>query len=266
MPRDPDKIERWVTLDAVEAAIPAMEATGTSEVARGVKPSKQTAVGFIEAYRFAEGDPETMAELPATKTSTWADRRRQFVSRHLAQMRSRDTHADGFKPDGTPTKRMLGLIAWAYMPPESQKKATAWYKAGCPVKATRKRRNPSRRDALLIAQKLPVPQAADAMVRRMARSGVGTLHRIILRGEAAQIPALSRLGYVRIVKVHPSGSTDAPWEVYDVRTTQRLHDAVQATQAAREAYRDEFSRSACSVGATRRAGTTRAGRAPRSSP
>jgi hypothetical protein len=240
MPRDPDKIERWMALDAVEAAIPAMEATGTSEVARGVQPSKQTAVGFIEAYRFAEGDPETMAELPATKTSTWADRRRQFIVRHLAQMRSSDTHADGFKPDGTPTKRMLGLIAWAYMPPESQKKATAWFKAGCPVKATRKRRNPSRREALLIAQKLPVPQAADAMVRRMARSGVGTLHRIYMRGEAEQVPALARLGYVRVEETHPPGSTDAPWTVYDVRTTRKLHDAVDATQAAREAYRDEF--------------------------
>jgi hypothetical protein len=616
-------------------------------------------VGFIEAYRFAEGDPETMADLPATKTSSWADRRRQFVSRHLAQMRSSDTHGDGFKPDGTPTKRMLGLIAWAYIPPESTAKAKQWYKAGCPMKATRKRRNsvqsalftekmlglpvvhfasgsnhpaeirgfaalrkpvgvaasairkdkegrpvewalickrdcedalvevaragvpifidsgafseidfgprgpydvlpidhdewlkrlalyervvdrvgpenahlvnivapdkvadqqttlarmrtygpimrrlrekgasvlvplqkappglgmtiaqfhdaardalgfpergwvaaipmkkdattpgdlevylrakkperihllgvgptsrrageiadavrrgsprtqvqgdsvlirarvgrpksgpkpltaaqdvmrgeaqeyrfidypdeyrgrqgegligytdaiaepstwlsvpgreriaktvglsreaarawiadpdgslqrnvtersggivftrdpdalmlyehpamdealesewviyakgaevapvkqiaiervfsaegagpvsvyrnPGRREALLDAQILPVPKGADAMVRRMGRGNVGTLHRIILRGEAAQVPALSRLGYVRIVKVHPSGSTDAPWEVYDVRTTQRLHDAVKATQEAREAYRDEF--------------------------
>jgi hypothetical protein len=415
MPRDPDKIDRWLGLDAIEAAIPAMEATGTSEVARGVKPSKQTSVGFIEAYRFAEGDPETMADLPATKTSSWADRRRQFVLRHLAQMRSSDTHGDGFKPDGTPTKRMLGLIAWAYIPPESTAKAKRWYKAGCPMKATRKRRNqssefgretdpsivwyhcggrrpgdafdiegyagtgegatmggddwkgvggagiyltdnidvarmycqyadapfpegyfpttpggrdallaqgyvgaahvfdrdglphgpfteivvyvpealtevdavavnqegrskadlrkvireegvgsqtaraqearagmkdlrtrhktrrnPGRREALLTAQILPVPKGADAMVRRMGRGNVGTLHRIILRGEAAQIPALSRLGYVRIVKVHPSGSTDAPWEVYDVRTTQRLHDAVKATQEAREAYRDEF--------------------------
>ena len=141
MTRRSDKIDRWMELDAVEAAIPAMEATGTSEVARGVKPSKQTSVGFIQAYRFAEGDPETMADLPATKTSSWAERRRQFIVRHLAQMRSRDTHSDGFKPDGTPTKRMLGLIAWAYVPPESTRKAERWYKAGCPIAAKRRRNN-----------------------------------------------------------------------------------------------------------------------------
>ena len=240
MARDPDKIDRWVTLEAVEAAIPAMEATGTSEVARGVKPSKQTSVGFIEAYRFAEGAPETMADLPATKTSSWAERRRQFIVRHLAQMRSRDTHSDGFRPDGTPTKRMLGLIAWAYLPPESQKKAKAWFKKGCPMKASRKRRNPSRREALLQAQILPVPKAADSLVRRLGRGRVGSTERVLTRGDAAEVPGLARMGYLQIVRILQPSETGVEWKVYDVKTTRRLHAAVDATQAAREAYREEF--------------------------
>ena len=129
----------WLSLEAVEAAIPAMEATGTSEVARGVKPSSQTKMGFIEAYRLAKGKPTKMAKMQATTNKTWADRRHQFISRHLAQMRSSDTHRSGFRPDGTPTKRMLGLIAWAYIPPESRKRAKRWYAEGCPVQVTKRR-------------------------------------------------------------------------------------------------------------------------------
>jgi len=138
MTRRPGKIDRWLKLEAVEAAIPAMEAAGAAEVARGAKPSKQTASGFVDAYRLAEGDPETMAELPATSGQSWAERRAGFIARHLAQMR-RDTHHTGFRPDGTPTNRLLGLIAWAYVPPESQRRTKAWYKAGCPMPEKRRR-------------------------------------------------------------------------------------------------------------------------------
>ena len=141
MARDPDKINRWLTLEAVEAAIPAMAAMGAAEVARGAKPSSQTAVGFVEAYRYATGDPKRMATLQATGSSSWADRRRQFIARHLAQMRRRDTHRTGFKPDGTPTKRLLSFLAWAYLPPESKQAAQAWYKAGSPVHVS-SRKNP----------------------------------------------------------------------------------------------------------------------------
>jgi hypothetical protein len=101
-------------------------------------------------------------------------------------------------------------------------------------------RNPTRREALLDAQILPVPKTADSLVRRLGRGRLGSTERVLTRGDAAEVPGLARMGYVQIVRILQPSETGVEWKVYDVKTTRRLHDAVDATQAAREAYREEF--------------------------
>ena len=109
-----DAAENWLSLAEVEAAIPAMKAKGVSAVARGEQRSKVTGGGFIGAYRLAEGDPGTMANLLATANQSWAKRRMDFVSRHMAQLINRgEALYDG---KGNPKGRHLALIAWAYTP------------------------------------------------------------------------------------------------------------------------------------------------------
>jgi hypothetical protein len=44
----------------------------------------------------------------------WWERRNEFVSRHMGQVKKRGEKL--WKPNGDPTKRHLGLIAWAYTP------------------------------------------------------------------------------------------------------------------------------------------------------
>ena len=261
----------WLSLEAVEAAIPAMEATGTSEVARGVNPSTQTDMGFIEAYRLAASAsartkkkkkkkkktaPEIMAEMKATTNKTWADRRQQFISRHLAQMRSSDTHRSGFRPDGTPTKRMLGLIAWAYIPPESRKRAERWYADGCPVQVTKRRNEQAsprdrRREELKRAQVLPVGPVAASLARRIAEYPAGRAHRIGLRSEAGAVPTLRRMGWLKVVDTLPPEPDGPAWTIYDVLPTKKLYAAVERTQRAREQYREEFEQQSL-FGAIRR--------------
>lgn len=109
-----DADENWLSLAEVEASIPAMKAKGVSAVARGEQQSKVTGGGFIGAYRLAEGDPDTMAELRATPNQSWAKRRMDFVSRHMAQLINRGEAL--YDSKGNPKGRHLALIAWAYTP------------------------------------------------------------------------------------------------------------------------------------------------------
>jgi hypothetical protein len=109
-----DAAANWLALADVEAAIPAMKAKGVSAVARGEQRSKVTGGGFIGAYRLAEGDPEVMGELLATPNQSWAKRRMDFVSRHMAQLINRGEAL--YDSKGNPKGRHLALIAWAYTP------------------------------------------------------------------------------------------------------------------------------------------------------
>jgi len=118
---------KWLSLENVLRAVPRMEEQNVSLVARGVKPSKQTKEGFIEAYIATDGDISKMNRRLTGRndTETWGERRKQFIARHLEQMRAVDTHSDGWK-NGEPTRRHLGLIAWAYTP--SPKRFAKWIK------------------------------------------------------------------------------------------------------------------------------------------
>jgi len=113
---------KWMTLDDANRAEPAAAEQAVSEVARGIVPSTVTDHGFMEVYRMVDGDPEDMHNVMATDNSTWAERRYQFVARHLAQGKEhkRKTGNNPWWRDGEPTRRHLGLMMWAYTPTPSQ--------------------------------------------------------------------------------------------------------------------------------------------------
>ena len=135
---DPLSLTEWLRLPEVEAAIPAMRHFGVSAVARGDEASAQTGIGFVTAYRKAQGSPDRMDGLAATRGQTWGTRRDNFVKRHMAQARKR---GEDLMPGGIPSRRMLGLIAWAYVPPAWGRQYDAWVRAGRPLTA---RGNPRR--------------------------------------------------------------------------------------------------------------------------
>ena len=102
----------WMALADTEAFVPLMERTGTSKVARSYR-------GFYTAFQKAEGVPKKMGrthrDTPGRGDSyMWWERRNEFVSRHMGQVEKRGEKL--WKPNGNPTKRHLGLIAWAYTP------------------------------------------------------------------------------------------------------------------------------------------------------
>ena len=106
---------KWMSLDDVLRAIPAIAAEEISQVARGVQHSDQTKEGFLEAYMAAEGSPKKMRKRDTGyKSHPWSQRRRQFLSRHLAQI-SQGTEKL-WDEKGEPTRRHLALVAWAYTP------------------------------------------------------------------------------------------------------------------------------------------------------
>ncbi|HSX23330.1 MAG TPA: hypothetical protein VLE97_11205 [Gaiellaceae bacterium] len=76
---------------------------GVSEVARG--PS-----GFLPAYKRAGSS----ARMP----DYWKSKREGFIARHMAQLEERNEPL--WDPDGSPSRRHLALIMWAYSPAASK--------------------------------------------------------------------------------------------------------------------------------------------------
>lgn len=93
-----------------------------SEVARGKKKSKQTDLGFMQAYRKVKGKPEKLIGFSISKknksSQDWWTRRKNFNSRHLAQMKknNRSFFESSGKYKYLPTRQHLGLLMWAYSP------------------------------------------------------------------------------------------------------------------------------------------------------
>lgn len=90
----------FLSLDEVEQFVPLAAARGVSEVARGRG-------GFLEAYRRAAGDPSELSD-------AWRHKRAAFIARHEAQ--AQRAGEPMFEDDGTPTRRHLALMMWAYSP------------------------------------------------------------------------------------------------------------------------------------------------------
>ena len=86
---------KMMSLSAVKRFEAQAADQGVSKVARSGR-------GFLTAYKQGELDP------------WWCKRRAAFIKRHMAQVRKRREPL--WKPDGTPTRRHLALIMWAYSP------------------------------------------------------------------------------------------------------------------------------------------------------
>lgn len=78
---------------------PMAKAKNVSAVARSGR-------GFMRAYEKAGSW--------AALDQWWKDRRDNFVSRHMAQVRKRE---EVLWKNGHPSRRALALLMWAYMPP-----------------------------------------------------------------------------------------------------------------------------------------------------
>jgi hypothetical protein len=88
-----------LSLAQVEKYVPLARERGVSEVARSSR-------GFVTALRKAG----SVSALP----EKWQRRRDAFIERHMAQVHA---HGEALnEPDGTPTRRHLALIMWAYSP------------------------------------------------------------------------------------------------------------------------------------------------------
>lgn len=102
----------WLTPAEIRPWIPLMEREGVSEVARSPR-------GFLARYLAVRGRPDRLGAVPAETPNAragqrWEERRADFVARHMAQARA--NREPLWRADGTPTRRHLGLIAWAYSP------------------------------------------------------------------------------------------------------------------------------------------------------
>lgn len=88
----------FLPLSLVEKCVPLAEQLGVSEVARSNR-------GFLTQYRQhgARGlSPE------------WLAKRDGFIARHMAQVTAQRESL--YAADGTPSRRHLALIMWAYSP------------------------------------------------------------------------------------------------------------------------------------------------------
>jgi hypothetical protein len=103
----------WLSLALVKKAEPHIAARGVSKVARGQQSSSVTGEGFLQAYKATKGSVAAMRERSATENQTWAERRQGFISRHMGQAQA---NGESLWDGDEPSKRHLGLIAWAYSP------------------------------------------------------------------------------------------------------------------------------------------------------
>lgn len=91
---------------------PMAKAKNVSAVARSGR-------GFMRAYEKAGSW--------ANLDQWWKDRRDNFVSRHMAQVRQR---GEKLWKNGHPSRRALALLMWAYMPPGKTTKSNPLYRTG----------------------------------------------------------------------------------------------------------------------------------------
>lgn len=112
------KTSPWLKLEETEPFIPLMQRKHVAEVARSYR-------GFYTAFKKAKGQPSklgfTHPDTPNRQPYPWTQRREEFIARHMAQVKK--NHESLWLPDGNPTNRHLGLIAWAYSPDTARLKA-----------------------------------------------------------------------------------------------------------------------------------------------
>jgi len=95
----------YLALGVVDNLVPVMRQRGVSRVARSAR-------GFLAAYRKARGRHTQIGK--DAGGVAWRDRRNAFVARHMGQVVQCGEPLWG--GDGSPTRRHLALVAWAYSP------------------------------------------------------------------------------------------------------------------------------------------------------
>jgi hypothetical protein len=96
-------MRKFLSVTTVKKYIPLMREYDVSKVARSPR-------GFLTAYLAAKGNLTKLGH-------EWIQTREGFIARHLAQIVN--NYEPLFMVDGTPTRRHLALIAWAYSPAPS---------------------------------------------------------------------------------------------------------------------------------------------------
>jgi len=86
-------------------ALPEIDRRKVSLIARGKRRSRQTKKGFLQVWLKKES-----LDMPATKNTSWAERRNAFIKRHLKGRGAL------WLRNGSPSKKHLALIAWGYSP------------------------------------------------------------------------------------------------------------------------------------------------------
>ena len=89
---------RWMPLKDVLRYEPEMERLNVSAVARSPR-------GFLTAYKQGRTAAATKKMMVPDRAQTWAERRNQFIARHLPQYERHPSY-----------RRSLALVAWAYRP------------------------------------------------------------------------------------------------------------------------------------------------------
>lgn len=122
----------YISLKTADLFDKYAELRKVSEVARGKKKSKQSDMGFMQAYRKVKGKQDKLRGFPIKKSKPegqdWWIRRENFCARHLAQMKKnkRPNFEKTGKYKGLPTRQHTGLIIWACAAvPESKLKEIA---------------------------------------------------------------------------------------------------------------------------------------------
>lgn len=119
--REQDKLYPFVPLDIIKSYEKLAQKYRVSEVARGVKPSIKTDIGFLKMLKHVS-HPHKLQFIPIKKSNPQGEDywsfRINFIKSRLGQMKSADTplfYSDG-KYSGFPTKQHVILIMHGYSP------------------------------------------------------------------------------------------------------------------------------------------------------
>jgi hypothetical protein len=119
--KEQDKLYPFIPLDIIKSYEKLAQKYRVSEVARGVKPSIKTDMGFLKMLKHVS-HPNKLQFIPIKKSNPQGEDywsyRINFIKSRLAQMKSTNTplfYSDG-KYSGFPTKQHVILIMHGYSP------------------------------------------------------------------------------------------------------------------------------------------------------
>jgi len=191
---------KYIPLKLALAIEPYAAGRGVSKVARSKR-------GFMRAYEEAK-EWKNLSEY-------WLRRRDGFIARHMAQVEGNDESL--WEDDGSPTRRHLALIMWAYTPDAAR--VRRWMKRAATVDGGR-------------------PESGRPLIRVEYTTGE-TGWAELIEPEVARIdnhPLTPKLRYGDLVRLGPPSCTDCRLPtVYEVISTNR--DVPGTTGGPRTTYR-----------------------------